>query len=225
MEFLRRLFERLGEQFPLLDDNRLLTALGCERHTLHSDDITKMKLLETREKALIELVALENELETVSTVVHGAEVHLAHAADHQQTAGRRHLLALLELLADLRKVIVRIGASIRPETKLFKFCHRRETVLAVFICLNFHLLSLEKPDNYTISCKHIFARRLNSPIASFTEAGTTPTMTLFLPLWYGPDANPSCGSSRGKIQSSHMRTWMPLRADVPHGRESADGRL
>ena len=38
---------------------------------------------------------------------------------------------------------MRIGASIRPETELFKFCHCRETVLAVFVCLNFHLLSFK----------------------------------------------------------------------------------
>ena len=52
------------------------------------------------------------------------------------------------------------GARVEFTPKEYEvlFCHCRETVLAVFICLNFHLLSFRKPANYTISCKQTFAR-------------------------------------------------------------------
>ena len=150
MELLRRLLEGLREKLPFLDDDGLLAALGRERHALHADYVAEMKLLEAREKTLVQFVALEDQLETVGAVVHCAEVHLAHATDHQETSGGGHLPALLELLADLCEIIVRIGPAIGPETELFKFCHRRETILAVFVCLNFHLISFRKPGNYTI---------------------------------------------------------------------------
>ena len=100
VELLRRLLERLREEVPVLHDHGLLALLRGEEPALDADDVAEVELLEAGEEPFVQLVALEDELETVRAVVERAEVHLAHAADHQQAARHRDFLALFELGAD-----------------------------------------------------------------------------------------------------------------------------
>ena len=111
VELLRRLLERLGEHRPLLDDDRLLALLRREENALRADDVAEVELLEGGERRLGKLVALEDELKAVGAVVHGAEVHLAHAADHEKTASDADRLPLLESLpGDLEVDVVVLAA-------------------------------------------------------------------------------------------------------------------
>ena len=144
VELLGRLLQRLREEVPLLHHHGLLALLRGEEHALHADDVAEVELLEAREETLVQLVALEDELEMVRAVVERAEVHLAHAADHQQAPGGDHLLALLELRADDLEVRVREGVPVGREAKRLERVHRRQAVLAILVCFLCHLLFLLK---------------------------------------------------------------------------------
>ena len=135
VELLRRLLKRLGEHRPLLDDDGLLALLRREEDTLGADDVAEVELLERGESRLGKLVALEDELEAVRAVVHGAEVHLAHAADHEKAACDAHRLPLLEGFARDLEVNVVVLAAVGLVAHFLQRLHRGETLLAVLVCI------------------------------------------------------------------------------------------
>ena len=144
VELLRRLLERLREHRPFLDDQRLLSLLRREKSSFRADDVAEVQLLERRERSFGKLVAFEDELEPSRPVVHGAEVHLAHAADHQQASRDTHGLVLLKRGSYLHEVLVVVLAAIRLVAHFLQRLHRLKTLLTIlirFLCHSVHIIS------------------------------------------------------------------------------------
>ena len=145
MELLRRLLEGLREKVPFLHDHALLALLGREERPRDADDVAEVELLEAGEHLLAQHIALEDHLEAVRAVIERREVHLAHAADHQQTARHADLLAFLERRPHILQVIMRKFVAVGRETEVGERLHRSQAVRAVFIhLLLFHESLLEK---------------------------------------------------------------------------------
>ena len=72
---------------PLLDHERFLAFLRRKENALRTNNVAKIQLLECGKRSLGKFVTLKNELKLVRSVVHGAEIHLAHVANHHQPSG------------------------------------------------------------------------------------------------------------------------------------------
>ena len=140
VELLRRLLERLGEHRPLLDDEGLLALLGRKERSFGADDVAEIKLLERGEHRLGKFIALEDKLKFIRTVVHGAEIHFAHATDHHKTTGDARGFTFLEFRADLGEIVVIVLATIGLKAEFGQSPHTDEPLLAIFIRFHSPLL-------------------------------------------------------------------------------------